>query len=254
METEYYNEICYEKGAVRVLYEDNHIISVVKPRGILSQSDISGDEDLLSLLKKDIAERKNKPGDAFVGLVHRLDRNTGGTMVFAKTSKGASRLSEELRGGRFGKCYFALAEGNVPAEGGIILKNRLEKDEKANAVRESGNGRECLLFIKSLAKKDGYTLVAAVPITGRTHQIRAQLALFGYPLAGDKKYGAKALNGDFLGLWSAVVTVKHPVKDVRLVFESKPPREKFWKIFEEKVYNEAVPEMRDLAEKKYERA
>ena len=97
MEREIYDSITYENGCVRVIYEDNHIIAVEKPQGILSQSDVSEADDLLSEIKKDIAARYNKPGEAFVGLVHRLDRNTGGTMIFAKTSKGASRLSEQLR-------------------------------------------------------------------------------------------------------------------------------------------------------------
>lgn len=230
-------------GPTQILYEDNHMIAVVKPQGILSQSDAGGDADMLTLLKRDIAVRANKSGDAFVGLVHRLDRNTGGTMVFAKTSKGASRLSEQLRQKKFYKGYFAIAEGRIEGKG-RYLEDRLEKNPRENTVARSANGKLCRLYIEPVAAtKDGRsTLVFAVPITGRTHQIRAQLSLFGHPLAGDVKYGgqaAKTANGEAaLGLWSSVVAVHHPTREELCVFVSMPPQKDVWRAFPETVTRE----------------
>lgn len=247
MEKQYYDQITYENGPVRVIYEDNHLICVVKPAGILSQGDASEDKDMLSYVKEDLAVRCGKPGAAFAGLVHRLDRNTGGTMIFAKTSKGASRLSLELRENRFHKCYFALAEGVFDVKEPMLLIDKLEKDEKTNTVKVSETGKESRLLVKTLAANGKYSLVAASPVTGRTHQIRAQLAAAGHPLAGDAKYGAKRVEGNYLGLWSAVISVKHPVKDVRLVFFSVPERVSCWKAFGDDVYRNAFPEMEKLA-------
>lgn len=240
MEHEFYDIIEYSKGNVHVIYEDNHMICVEKPRGILSQSDISGDKDLLSEIKEDIKVRYNKPGEAFLGLVHRLDRNTGGTMIFAKTSKGASRLSEELRAKRMHKGYFVLVEGSVDLkEGGALLKDKLEKNEAENIVRPSKNGKDCLLFAEKIAENKEYTLCFAVPITGRTHQIRAQFALRGWHLSGDVKYGGKPAENNFLGLWSSVIFVKHPTKDIQLRIASYPKDSK-WKIFSENTYKDKI--------------
>lgn len=238
----YEDTVRSSNDAFDIIYEDNHIIAVVKPQGILSQSDISGDRDLLTLIKEDIAVRAQKSGAAFAGLVHRLDRNTGGTMVFAKTSKGASRLSEQLRGKKFYKGYFALAEGKIDFKGGKILTDNLEKDPRTNIVTRSKNGKPCELYIEVIATGYNETLVFAVPITGRTHQIRAQMSLFGHPLKGDVKYGGKEIfdkKGErTLGLWSSVVAVKHPVKEEMCVFTSVPPWEKLWKCFDEAVYKD----------------
>lgn len=247
MEKQYYDKVTYENGPVRVIYEDNHVICVVKPAGVLSQGDSSDADDMLSLVKEDLAVRGGKPGAAFAGLIHRLDRNTGGTMVFAKTSKGAARLSLELRENRFHKCYFALAEGVFDVKEPLIITDKLEKDEKTNTVKISETGKLCRLAVKTLAVSGRYSLIAASPITGRTHQIRAQLAHAGHPLVGDTKYGAKKVEGNFLGLWSAVVSVKHPVKDAELIFFSTPENVQNWKIFGEDVYKGALAEMEALA-------
>lgn len=237
-----YGEMNGSSDIVDIIYEDNHILSVVKPQGILSQSDDSGDRDFLSVIKEDIARRANKPGAAFCGLVHRLDRNTGGTMVFAKTSKGASRLSEQLRNKRFYKGYFAIAEGIIDINGGRLLKDKLLKNDVKNIVTRSESGKPCELYIEVVAAGKKETLVFAVPITGRTHQIRAQLSLFGHPLAGDVKYGgseAFGVNGErSLALWSSIVAVKHPTKDVMCVFKSTPEAEGLWSLFDKTVYEQ----------------
>lgn len=238
---EIYESIIYENGCVRAIYEDNHMIAVVKPQGILSQGDKSSDDNLLDKIKEDIAVRKNKPGEAFAGLVHRLDRNTGGTMVFAKTSKGAARLSEELRAKRFKKTYFVLAEGNFEiAPEGEYYRDKLEKNENTNVVKPAKDGKECVLFVKKITSGERYTLCLAQPITGRTHQIRVQFSLRGHPLAGDLKYGAKINEGNFLGLWSGEVSVKHPTKDIIMKFRSIPERSGKWTVFDEKTYSEAL--------------
>ncbi len=245
MEREVYGKIQYENGAVRVIYEDNHVIAVEKPQGVLSQSDVSGDEDLLSAIKEDIKVRYNKPGEAFVGLVHRLDRNTGGTMIFAKTSKGASRLSEELRAKKMHKGYFVLVRGKVdlPA-GGAVLRDKLEKNEAENTVKPSKNGKDCLLYAEKICENNNYTLCFAVPITGRTHQIRAQFALRGWHLCGDVKYGGSAEKNSFLGLWSSALFVKHPTRDAELALVTVPKGGK-WSEFPETVYRKRVSELTD---------
>lgn len=231
---------------MKILYEDNHIISVVKPSGILSQDDGSGAVDMVNLLKADIKARYEKPGNVFVGLVHRLDRNVGGTMVFAKTSKGASRLSRELREKKFYKAYFALASG-ISERAEAILVNYLYKDEKNNIVRQDEKrGKKSILRIVKLAEtkeNGGRTLFLALPITGRAHQIRAQLALAGMPLLGDKKYGtgqAQSGNARDMGLWSCHVAVKHPVKDEIMHFTSVPENKGVWAAFPVDVYEKGA--------------
>lgn len=239
-------EIKYKNYTLPVIYEDNHVISVVKPGGILSQSDISGEIDMLTIIKDDIRIRYEKPGNVFLGLIHRLDRNTGGTMIFAKTSKGASRLSEQLRNKKMYKGYFAIVSGVIKKHSGF-LKNKLEKNEKDNTVRESSKGKDCILYYEVIKVSDDKTLVFAVPITGRTHQIRVQMSLFGYPLLGDTKYGTQksieisqkihSNDNHSLALWSAVLAVKHPTEDRVLKLQSIPEREAYWTLYDEKDYS-----------------
>ncbi|MBE7056851.1 MAG: RluA family pseudouridine synthase [Ruminococcaceae bacterium] len=230
---------------MQILYEDNHIISVVKPSGVLSQADGSNVPDMVNLLKEDIKERYEKPGNVFVGLVHRLDRNVGGTMVFAKTSKGASRLSAELRDKRFYKAYFALAQG-LTSENEKVLVNYLYKDEKNNIVRQDKEkGKKSVLKVIRLAEtkeNGGRTLFLALPITGRAHQIRAQLSMAGMPLLGDGKYGKGLVGNDAadMGLWSCHVAVKHPVKDETMHFTSIPENKGVWSTFETSEYKKGA--------------
>ena len=176
---------------LEVLYEDNHIIGVVKPAGVLSQSDgrEPAGEDMLSVIGEYLRVKYNKPGKAFVGLVHRLDRNVGGTMLFAKTSKGASRLSAEMRSGSFKKGYFALAEGYIDTKNGI-LRHFLYKDEQRNIVTNNPKkGKESILAYETVGRIGKYTLVFALPITGRTHQIRVHMNYIGFPICNDPVYG-----------------------------------------------------------------
>lgn len=221
------------------------MIAVVKPAGILSQADSSAGADMVNLLKRDIKERYQKPGNVFVGLVHRLDRNVGGTMVFARTSKGASRLSASLRDKQFYKAYFALAEG-VLNEPQMTLKNCLYKEERQNKVTEDPDrGKLSVLKVIRLAvnARTHRSLVLALPITGRSHQIRAQMALAGFPLAGDPKYGsgtARSGRREDLGLWSCHVAVRHPVREEMMHFTSSPERKGVWADFCEEDYERGL--------------
>lgn len=220
---------------LQVLYEDNHILGVIKPPGILSQSDrpTSKEKDMLSIIGEYLRVKYQKPGKAFVGLVHRLDRNVGGTMLFAKTSKGASRLSLELRNGRFRKGYFALAEGRFTKPSGVLVHSLLKEEKKNIVIEDRIRGKESVLLYETAGICGNYTLVFAVPVTGRTHQIRAQLAFSGHPLADDVKYGGTRVTTgkiSYPALWSSVICVKHPVKDETLMLQSIPPMGPPWDI------------------------
>jgi 23S rRNA pseudouridine1911/1915/1917 synthase len=218
---------------IRVLYEDNHVIAVVKPPGIPSQEDESGAADMLTLIKADLKERHNKPGNVFLGLVHRLDRPVGGVMVFAKTSKAASRLSESVRSRSFDKCYIAVVNG-VPADAAGTLRHYLRKDSKTNTVKAFASPqpdtKEAVLDYAVIASSGGKCLIAVKLYTGRPHQIRVQMAAVGCPLAGDRKYGTPGRTDDpeNPALWSASIGVAHPVTKEWIVFTAEPPAEPPW--------------------------
>lgn len=176
---------------LEVLYEDNHIIVVKKEAGILSQSDITGDTDLLSLVKEYVKIKYNKPGEAYIGLVHRLDRMTSGVMVFARTSKAASRLSEQIRNHEFFKSYYAVVEGEVQKNG--TFEDYLYKNEKEvkSYVVDSSKGKHAKLNYRLVNTVDNLSLVDVELLTGRHHQIRVQFSSRNHPLVGDSLYGSK---------------------------------------------------------------
>ena len=176
---------------LEVLYEDNHVLVAYKPVGVLSQADITGDIDMLTLVKSYIKHRYNKPGDVYVGLVHRLDRMTSGVMVFAKTSKAAMRLSNDIANHQFFKEYVAVCEGNIENYDEVELINYLEKDEKNNKSFISPNGKEAILTYQVIKNKSNKSLIRIKLKTGRHHQIRVQFSNIGHPLYGDVKYGSK---------------------------------------------------------------
>jgi len=214
---------------LHIVYEDNHIIVVIKPCNIPVQADKSGDIDMLTMVKAYIKEKYNKPGEVYLGLVHRLDRMVGGLVVFAKTSKAASRLSEYIRNREFKKRYIAIVNGTI--SGSSELKDFLIKDERINmsrVVTSNVNGsKEAILEYNTVSNfkynnKD-YSLVNIDLKTGRHHQIRVQLANAGYPLYGDIKYGQKINKvGENLALWACYLSFYHPTKDEYLEFNSNP--------------------------------
>ena len=222
-----------------VIYEDNHILVVIKPQNLPTQADISGDEDLLTQLKGYIKQKYNKEGNVFLGLVHRLDRPTGGVMVFARTSKAAERLSEQIRNGEVDKTYFAVLEG-MPKNKRYRLINYLKKDEKNNIVKiapqyEDG-AKEAILDYQVLETKGGRSLVKVSLETGRSHQIRVQMAGIGCPVVGDQKYGKDAKKCN-LALWAAILRFTHPVTKKIMTFKVMPPIDNTpWKDFEVEKY------------------
>jgi 23S rRNA pseudouridine1911/1915/1917 synthase len=223
------------KTAPQILYEDNHLLVVVKPVNLPSQADDSGDQDLLTLLKADLKARHQKPGNVYLGLVHRLDRPAGGVMVFAKTSKAAARLSEQVRLREFKKVYQAVIHG-VPAKPSGRLRDYLRKDSSTNLVKAFSEphpgAKAAILEYEALGSRSGFSLVKINLETGRPHQIRVQLAAFGHPIYGDQKYGAGFNSpGQQLALWSTEICFKHPTRDDQVRFISEPPRITPWNLF-----------------------
>lgn len=219
---------------IKILYEDNHLLSVVKPANIPVQQDKSGDVDLLNLLKADIKARYNKPGNVFLGLVHRLDRPVGGVMVFARTSKAASRLSAQIREHKMGKTYLCVVKG-CPDELAGQLTDFLLKDTKTNTVKVVPPGtcgaKQAVLEYEVLEYINGLSLVKVNLLTGRSHQIRVQMANNGTPLFGDSKYGHITEGRENLALWSYELSVEHPTKKERMSFSSPPPDIYPWNLF-----------------------
>ena len=206
-----------------ILYEDNHVIVAVKPPNLLSQADRSGDGDLLSALKEYIREKYRKPGEVYLGLVHRLDRPVGGLMVFARTSKAAARLSAQLQRHDVGREYLCVCEGEVPEP--LHLTDWLLKDRQQNhvsAVPEGTPGaQKAILHCTPLQVRDGLSLCAIRLETGRSHQIRVQMAHAGHPLWGDLRYG-HGVPGRQIALWGYRLTFDHPVRQERMTFERLP--------------------------------
>ena len=198
---------------IKVLYEDNHLLVVEKPVNILSQGDNTSDDDMVNLLKKYLKEKYNKPGNVFVGLVHRLDRPVGGCMVFAKTSKAASRLSEQVRNKSFKKTYRAVIHGKMNKQEDNLM-DYLYKNKKTNMVsvvsKNTKDAKDARLSYETLDFKKNFSLVQIDLQTGRPHQIRVQFASRKHPLFGDQRYGQN-LNkvGQQIALWSYKIEIDH---------------------------------------------
>ena len=205
---------------LNILYEDNHIIVCVKPVGILSQEDHTKDPDMLSILKEYIKEKYQKPGNVYLGLVMRLDRMTSGIMVFAKTSKAASRLSDQIRNGEVLKKYIAIVTGKVNEYG--TLKDYLIKDEKLvkSFVTTKEKGKLAVLDYKLIKSYYDYSVVDILLHTGRHHQIRVQFSNFGHPLYGDKLYGSNV--DGHMNLHAYYLSFVHPVTKEPMRFKNIP--------------------------------
>lgn len=206
-----------------VLYLDNHLLVVEKPPGLIVQADRTGDVDLLTLGKAFLKDRYDKPGNVYLGLVHRLDRPASGVMVFARTSKAAARLSEQFRLRSVEKRYVALVEGEL--EGAGIARDRLIVADGSVRVAEDDEegGRAAELQWRSIARRDGRTMVGVQLKTGRKHQIRVQLAAMGHPILGDFRYGAtRAFDGRNLALHCYRLGFDHPTRKEWMVFDARP--------------------------------
>ena len=208
------------KVMINIIYEDNHLLVVEKPINVPVQADKSGDEDLLSMLKKYLKEKYNKPGDVYLGLVHRLDRPVGGVMVFAKTSKAASRLSKQVQKHEFKKIYMAVTQGKVSDSG--VFKDKLKKDEKTNITKVSEDGKEAELSYNLIKFINNLSLVRISLKTGRSHQIRVQFASRKIPLYGDQKYNPNAVK-DQIALFASKLEFKHPITKEIMSFELPLP-------------------------------
>lgn len=214
---------------LEVLYEDNHVIVVFKPANILSQSDATGDIDMLTLVKRYIKEKYNKPGNVYLGLVHRLDRPVSGVMVFARTSKAASRLSEQVRKHAMDKQYYAVIKGKMFEKKGELC-DYLKKEETGNTVvSNEKDGKKAILEYQVIEEKNDYSLVDIHLITGRHHQIRVQFSSRGYPLVGDQRYGEK--DNKQIALCSYQLSFYHPITKEKMVFKHNPIKDDIWDKF-----------------------
>lgn len=221
---------------IPILFEDNHLLLVEKPMNIPVQADSSGDLDLLTMLKNELKIRNQKPGNVYLGLVHRLDRPVGGAMVFAKTSKAASRLSDMIRRHVIERNYLAVVHG-IPNKKRGQLVHYLHKDHRKNKVfvvsPNHPNAKKAVLDFEVMESKKGFSLLSLNLHTGRPHQIRVQLSTMGNPIFGDQKYG-EHLNkaGQQLALWAHSLYFEHPVRKEPLGVYSFPPSGYPWDLWD----------------------
>lgn len=211
-----------------VLHLDNHLLVVNKPPGLLAQADVTGDPDLLTLGKAFLKDRFRKPGNVFLGLVHRLDRPASGVIVLARTSKAAARLSEQFRRRSPRKTYLAIVEGKIEGEG--TLRHHLVKEDGRVRMVDSSHpsGREAELHWRALGTRETgegkSSLLQVDLVTGRAHQIRVQVSAMGHPIVGDMRYGAeRELDGRNIALHSRALTIEHPTLREAMTFVAPPP-------------------------------
>jgi 23S rRNA pseudouridine1911/1915/1917 synthase len=216
---------------LEVLYEDNHCLAVNKPAGVPSQGDATGAETLVDLASRYLKQRYGKPGNVYIGLVHRLDRPTSGVVLLARTSKAAGRLSAQFRAGAVEKVYWAIVEG-APKEDEGLWTDRLEKDRRANQSRtleetEEG-GKEAGVAFRVLERCRDSTWLELRPLTGRSHQLRVQLASRGMPIGGDARYGARTRitamdGGGRIALHARSLRFTHPTRGEAMAVEAPVP-------------------------------
>lgn len=219
-----------------IIFEDNHLLVVNKSAGVLVQGDITGDVPLVDLCKKYIKEKYHKPGEVYLGVVHRLDRPVSGVIVLARTSKALERMNELFREKETTKTYYAIVKKRPPLPEDVLI-HWLQKDEKKNKTtvfrKETKGALRSELSYKVLGTALDHWLLEVNPVTGRPHQIRAQLASMGCVIAGDVKYGADKPNEDgSIYLHARRLKFVHPVKKENVTFEAPPPAIGMWKYFE----------------------
>ena len=215
---------------LEVLYEDNHIIAINKKSGDIVQADKTGDAPLSDFVKAYIKKKYNKPGEVFLGTIHRLDRPTSGIVLYARTSKALTRMNEQFREKQVQKTYWAVVD-NAPANDSGTLENYLLKNQKQNKsyVTKGSDGKHAILDFKMLKKLDNFFHLEIKPKTGRHHQIRVQLAHIGCIIKGDLKYGAKRSNKDAsIHLLAQKLEFLHPVKKEPLIIVAPAPKDSIW--------------------------
>ena len=222
---------------IQVIYEDNHYIAVNKPAGVLVHSDETGDLTLVDAVKDYIKMRYKKPGDVFLGVIHRIDRPVSGVVIFARTSKGLARMNKVFQDRKVTKIYNAIVNQR-PEPLQDKITSFLKKDGKKNVTRvhqsEKKGAKKSVLNYKLLAGLNGYFLLEVNPITGRPHQIRVQLASRKMPIVGDKKYGYSRANQDWsICLHCAKLSFEHPIKKTHVEIEADRPTHEYWSFFEE---------------------
>ncbi|MDA8161678.1 MAG: RNA pseudouridine synthase [Desulfobacteraceae bacterium] len=223
-----------EKNGLKIIYEDNHLLVLSKPAGLLAVPDSTGDDSLLDLAKAYIKKTRGKPGNVFLGVVHRIDRPVSGLVCFAKTSKAASRLSKQMRAHAIQKTYLALTKGTPAHENGIF-EHMLKKNRAKNVVElfpmgtKEAETRPARTLWRVIKKKNDIYLLELTPETGRPHQLRSQCARMGLPILGDVKYGAPAPLADgSIALHAFRLALDHPTKKDRLLFEAPLPSLALW--------------------------
>jgi 23S rRNA pseudouridine1911/1915/1917 synthase len=213
-----------------VLYEDNHLIAINKKSGDIVQGDKTGDPPLSDIVKLYIKKKYNKPGEVFLGTIHRLDRPTSGIVLYAKTSKALARINEQFRNKKVEKTYWAIVENSPPDSSGR-LESYLKKNQKQNKsyITKKEEGKHAILEYKLLKKLDKYYHLEINPKTGRHHQIRVQLSNLGCIIKGDLKYGARRNNKDAsIHLLAYKVKFLHPVKKEMITIIASPPKDNIW--------------------------
>jgi 23S rRNA pseudouridine1911/1915/1917 synthase len=215
---------------IKVLYEDNHLLALFKPAGIPTQGDITGDLSLLDWARKWVKKKYAKPGDVYIGLVHRIDRPVQGVVLFARTSKAAARLSEQFRNHTVRKTYQAVIYGVPERMAGDVSLHLAKRQGKSFAAPEHDpRARHATLYYRVIDSAPPFCLVEVEPVTGRHHQIRASLAQMGHPILGDVKYGSPLrVNPGEIALLAATITCRHPTREMTITVESPLPQNWPW--------------------------
>ena len=224
------SQIKMNNTKLEILFEDNHLIAINKKSGDIIQGDKTGDKPLSEIVKLYIKKKYNKPGNVYLGTIHRIDRPTSGIILFAKTSKALTRMNEKFRNNEITKTYWAIVKNMLPRKAND-LQNYLIKDQKKNKsfVTKKDNGKHAQLSYRLITKLDNYYHYEIQPKTGRHHQIRVQLSYEGSPIKGDLKYGAQRSNKDAsINLHARKIKFKHPVSKEDFEITAPPPREKIW--------------------------
>lgn len=222
---------------LRILFEDNHLIAVYKPAGVLVQADDTGDICLKEIVEDYIVREYNKPGAAFVGVIHRIDRPVSGLVLMAKTSKALARMNKMFEEKTIQKTYWAVVHNHAESEESVELVNWILKDSAKNMVhcynKAKGASKRAELSYKQIGASKGFSLFEVKPKTGRPHQIRAQLSYAGFPIAGDVKYGAKGfLSDQSIALHAYSLEFDHPISKEKVIIKCLPEKKNKWSLFD----------------------